>query len=151
MMDNPKTILTVQIAPKTVEVVEDDKPLLKAISEKFKLEGFNVLTAENGEEGLNIALEKQPDLILLDLIMPNMTGLQMMRKLRETNDGYSKHVPIIILTNLSANDRVSAEVVRDEPSYYLVKADWKIEDVVKKVKETLGLLPETKSEAGQTN
>ncbi len=125
---------------KKILIVEDEKTVLKALMEKFTGEGFDVLTAENGEDGLNVALEKKPDLILLDLIMPKMTGLQMMRKLRE-DGSYGEHVPIIILTNLSANDRISLEVAKDEPSFYLVKADWKINDVVSKVKETLGILP----------
>jgi len=63
-----------------------------------------------------------------------------MRKLRESGD-FGKKVPIVILTNLSANDRISLEIAKDEPSFYLVKADWKINDVVQKVKETLGILP----------
>lgn len=124
---------------KRILIVEDEKPVLKALMEKFTGEGFDVLTSENGEDGLNVALEKKPDLILLDLIMPRMTGLQMMRKLRE-NGSYGGKVPIIILTNLSANNRISLEVEKDEPSFYLVKADWKINDVVSKVKETLGIL-----------
>lgn len=119
-------------------VVEDEKAVLKALVDKFEIEGFEVLSAENGEDGLRTALEKNPNIILLDLIMPKMTGLQMMRKLRATNE-YGRKVPIVILTNLSANDRISTEVAQDEPSYYLVKADWKLEDVVQKVKETLGL------------
>lgn len=125
---------------KKILIVEDEKSVLKALSEKFSSEGFGVISAENGEEGLSFALEKKPDIILLDLIMPRMTGLQMMRKLRESDD-YGAKVPIIILTNLSANDRISIEVAKDEPSFYLVKADWKINDVVQKVKETLGFLP----------
>lgn len=123
---------------KTILVVEDEKAVLKALTDKFTGEGFDVLSAENGEDGLGMALEKKPDVILLDLIMPRMTGLQMMRKLRESG-GFGEKVPIIILTNLSANDRISLEISKDEPSYYLVKADWKIGDVVQKVKETLGL------------
>lgn len=125
---------------KKILVVEDEKTVLKALVEKFTGEGFDTLSAENGEDGLSLALEKKPDLILLDLIMPKMTGIQMMRRLRES-PGYGEKVPIIILTNLSANDRITLEAAKDEPSYYLVKADWKINDVVQKVKETLGLLP----------
>lgn len=125
---------------KKILIVEDEKPVLKALVDKFGGEGFSVITAEDGEEGLKTALKEKPDLILLDLIMPKKTGLQVMKELRKS-PGYGKKVPIIILTNLSANDKISAEVVEGEPSYYLVKADWKINDVVLKVKETLGLLP----------
>ncbi|KKU14485.1 MAG: OmpR family two-component response regulator [Parcubacteria group bacterium GW2011_GWB1_45_9] len=124
---------------KILLIVEDEKPVLKALVDKFGVEGFGVLTAENGEDGLKVALDEKPDLILLDLIMPKKTGLEMMHELRKDPD-YGKKVPIIILTNLSANDKVSGEVSEEEPSYYLVKADWKIEDVVRKVKETLGMI-----------
>ena len=120
-------------------IVEDEKPVLKALVDKFGVEGFGVLTAENGEDGLKVALEEKPDLILLDLIMPKKTGLQMMHELRK-NPGYGEEVPIIVLSNLSSNDKISGEVSEEEPSYYLVKADWKIEDVVNKVKEALGMI-----------
>lgn len=128
-MADKKTILT-------IEVVEDERPVQKALIEKLQFEGFEVLAAPDGDEGYKLAVEKHPDLILLDLIMPKMTGIQMMHKLREA-DAYGKNVPIIILTNLSANDKISMEVAKDEPSYYLIKADWKIDDVVAKIKETL--------------
>lgn len=123
---------------KLLLIIEDEKPVLRALVDKFGAEGFGVLTAENGEDGLKTALTEKPDLILLDLIMPKKTGLQVMHELRK-NPGYGEKVPIIILTNLSANDKISGEVSEEEPSYYLVKADWKIEDVVNKVKETLGV------------
>ena len=124
---------------KILLIVEDEKSVLKALTDKFAGEGFGVLRAENGEDGLKVALAEKPDLILLDLIMPKKTGLQMMHELRQSSD-YGKKVPMIILTNLSANDKISGEVSEEEPSYYLVKADWKIEDVVRKVKETLGMI-----------
>lgn len=124
---------------KILLLVEDEKPVLKALVAKFEGDGFGVLQAENGEDGLRVALTEKPDLILLDLIMPKKTGLQMMHELRETS-GYGEKVPIIILTNLSVNDKISSEVSKHEPSFYLVKADWKIEDVVSKVKEILGML-----------
>lgn len=127
---------------KTILVVEDERSILKAIVDKLKIEGFNTLQAENGEDGLKTALDSQPNLILLDLIMPKMTGLQMMRLLRGSNP-YGKSVPIIILTNLSATDQINAEVSKDEPSYYLVKTDWKIDDVIKKIRETLNNEPLT--------
>jgi len=120
-------------------IVEDEKSVLKVLADKFGGEGFGVFMAEDGEAGLKVAFAEKPDLILLDLIMPKKTGLEMMHELRKDPD-YGKKVPIIILTNLSANDKVSGEVSEEEPSYYLVKADWKIEDVVRKVKETLGMI-----------
>ena len=68
---------------KTILIVEDEPVYQEALVNKFNIEGFDTLTAENGEEGLSIALEKHPDLILLDLQMPKMDGIEMAKKLRQ--------------------------------------------------------------------
>ncbi len=120
----------------TLLIVEDESPLLGALVDKFSYENFSVLQAKNGEEGLIVALKEQPDLILLDIIMPVMDGMTMLKKLRETSD-WGKRVPVILLTNLAAGDQIMNDVIRDEPAYYLVKTDWKIEEVVAKVRERL--------------
>jgi len=120
-------------------IVEDELSLLEALGDKFRHEGFESLVAKNGKEGLAVAIEKQPDLILLDIVMPVMDGMTMMRKLREHSE-YGKHVPIILLTNLSADDDTRMKSVAEyEPSFYLVKADWTIDKVVEKVREVLKL------------
>ncbi len=116
---------------KTVLIIEDHVPVRLAIVEKLKKNGIATLEAKDGEEGLQMALEKHPDLILLDLIMPRMSGMTMLEKLRKT-DAWGKNVPVIILTNLNPDDKIMREVVETEPAYYLVKADWKIEDVIAK-------------------
>lgn len=121
---------------KSLLIVEDEPAVLSALSDKFIREGFTVHEAKNGAEGLRTALEKRPDLILLDLAMPKMDGVEMMRRLREENV-YGRKVPIIILTNLTADDKITWAVAKDEPAYYLIKSDWKIEDVVAKVRDTL--------------
>ncbi len=72
---------------KKILVVEDDVPELNALRDKFTREGFSILTAKNGEEGLAIALREHPDLILLDIIMPVMDGITMLVKLREDSWG----------------------------------------------------------------
>jgi len=120
--------------PRKILIVEDEAALREALVDKLTRESFNVLAAQNGEEGLEIALKEHPDLILLDIIMPKMDGMTMMKKLRE--DTWGKDVHIILLTNLSATEeKIIKGIVENEPSYYLVKSDWKIGDVVKKVKE----------------
>jgi len=110
---------------------------LQALVEKFGREEFETLEAGNGEDGLATALKEHPDIILLDIVMPKMDGMTVLKKLRE--DEWGKKVPVILLTNLSATGADIIEgIVEQEPSYYLVKSDWKIEDVVAKVKDTLG-------------
>ena len=95
---------------------------------------FSTLEAKNGEEGLKVALREHPDLILLDIVMPKMDGMTMLRKLRE--DLWGKTAKVIILTNLSDNEKV-AEALEQKSHEYLVKSDWRIEDVVAKVREQL--------------
>jgi len=121
---------------KKILIVEDEQDLREALTDKLTREGFEVLGAKNGEEGLKVALAARPDLILLDIVMPVMDGMTMMKKLREENE-WGKNVSVILLTNLSATDQIIRGIVEDEPAYYLVKSDWKIEDVVKKVRERL--------------
>ncbi len=119
---------------KTILIVEDEPALLKVYAERFSNEGFSVLKASNGQEGLDMALEKRPDIILLDILMPVMDGLTVMQKLRE-NDSWDKNVPIIFLTNLSEHEEsIAKSVAENKPAYYLVKSDWSLSDVVKKAK-----------------
>ena len=121
----------------TILVVEDEASLLMALVDKFTREGFSVLEAKNGEEGLESALKNHPDMILLDIVMPRMDGMTMLKKMRAVN-AWGKQVPVIILTNLtSADDGRMRDMVQTEPAYYLVKTDWKIEDVVAKVRDRL--------------
>jgi len=119
---------------KTILIVEDEISLCNALRDKFAGEGFSVLSAKDGEEGLKLALSERPDLILLDIIMPVMDGITMLAKLRE--DTWGNNAKVIILTNLSDNEKVAEALARG--SYdYLVKSNWKIEDVVAKVCERL--------------
>lgn len=120
---------------KTILIVEDEEDLREALIDKLRREGFLPLGAKDGEEGLKLALKEHPDLILLDIVMPKMDGMTMMKKLRE--DNWGKNVSIILLTNLSATEEIVTGIVEDRPFYYLVKSDWKINDVIEKVKEVL--------------
>ena len=117
-------------------VIEDERSLLKALAEKFARQGFRILTAENGEKGLNLALETLPAVILLDIVMPKMDGIAVLKKLRA--EPKTKGIPIILLTNLYDNEKL-VEAAQYGVYDYLIKSDWKIEDVVKKVKEKLNL------------
>ena len=120
-----------------IEEVEDDASLRNVLHDKLYHEGFSVLEARNGEEGLATALREHPDLILLDIIMPKMDGITMMKKLRQTNE-WGKQVPIILLTNLSpVDDKINQAIADNEPAYYLVKSNWSIEDLVEKIRERL--------------
>jgi len=118
---------------KTILIVEDNQGIRKSLA--FKLEeGFKVLEATNGKEGLDMAIAKHPDLILLDLVMPVMDGITMLRELRK--DEWGKDAKLILLTSLSDQGKVS-EAVELGAFDYLVKTDWSLEAVVKKIEEKL--------------
>ena len=120
-----------------IEAVEDDTSLRKVLHDKFTAEGFSVLEAGDGEEGLAIAFREHPDLIILDILMPKMDGIKMMQKLRKENE-WGKKVPIILLTNLTGDDeRINQAITENEPAYFMVKSNWKIGDLVEKVRERL--------------
>ena|SRR5579859_4647359 len=118
----------------TILIVEDETPLRHALSTKLIHEGFSVLQAIDGESGLAIALEKHPDLILLDIIMPNLNGITVLERLQA--DAWGKTVPIILLTNLSDELKVTENFPKNVVGY-LVKSDWKLEDIVNRIKEQL--------------
>jgi len=118
-----------------VEVIEDDKPLLLVLSERFTGEGYHVISATTGDEGLALALKNKPDLILLDIVMPKMDGLSMLKELRK--DPWGKKAKVILLTNLSADENIIRAVTELEPAYYLIKTDWKMDDIVERVKKSL--------------
>jgi len=116
-------------------IVEDEEPMLRSLSDKFSDEGFDVVVAKDGEEALEVALTTAPDIILLDIILPKMDGMTMLKKLREDEKG--ANVPVILLTNLDYSVGV-AKAIESGAYDYLVKTDWSLEDVVNKVKEKLG-------------
>lgn len=81
---------------KTILVVDDEQDLLDLIEYNLKKEGFDVLKAEDGKEGIKMAREHNPHLMLLDIMMPKMDGLEVVERIRE--DDKLKHIPIIFLT-----------------------------------------------------
>ncbi|MBP9760514.1 MAG: response regulator [Candidatus Pacebacteria bacterium] len=117
---------------KKVLVVDDEEALTTVLARKFTEEGMMAYTAFNGKTGLEIALEKHPDVILLDIMMPEMDGLEVMKILRE--DDWGKNIPIILLTNSSSYDTVE-KAVGIGMSEFLVKDELKLDEVVERVKK----------------
>ncbi|HUD05072.1 MAG TPA: response regulator [Patescibacteria group bacterium] len=121
---------------KTILIVEDEKNLREAIADILRLKNYLPLEAENGKVGVEMALSKHPDLILLDLLMPVMDGMAALKKIRA--DAWGAKVPVIILTNLSAtNEQLVEDMVTHKPMHYLIKSDWKLHDVVAKIEDIL--------------
>ncbi len=118
-------------------IVEDESSLRNALRDKFGREGFLVLDAKDGEAGLALALKETPDIILLDIVMPKMDGMSMLKALREKND-WGKQVPVMLLTNLGADDENIMKVIsKDNYVCYLVKSNWAIGEIIEKVKKML--------------
>ncbi|GEM_PF-440314 len=116
--------------PDTVLVVEDEPAILHSLADTLTAEGFSVLEAKDGEEGLYLANKFSPDLILLDLVMPKLDGFSMVDKLHAEG----KDIPVILLTNLSDDFSKAMAQGRGLKDFF-VKSDWKLEDLVKKIKE----------------
>lgn len=119
---------------KTILIIEDEKALLDILVDEFGTENITILFEKNGKDGLKTAIEKRPDLILLDIIMPVMDGLTMLSKLRQ--DEWGKDAKVILLTNLSDPNKITSEILKSV-SCLIVKSDWRIEDVILEVKNKL--------------
>lgn len=117
-----------------VLVVEDEEILLTALKEELGSGGYEVEGALDGVEGLEKTKSFKPDLILLDLVMPKMDGMEMLQKLK--GDAETRDVPVVILTNLSDYERIS-EALALGAMDYLVKANYKLEDLLEKVGSVL--------------
>jgi len=116
---------------KKILIIEDEKPLATMLSSKLTDEGFETTIAPDGEEGLKKCLEWKPDLVLLDIVMPKMDGMTMLKKLRAMDEGRDLHV--ILLTNLSETSKVYEAVtlgVKD----YLVKTNWDLDEIIEEIK-----------------
>lgn len=117
-------------------VIEDEEPMRDALHDTLTQEGYIVLTSENGQEGIELALQEKPSLILMDIFMPKLDGLTMLQQLR--SDAWGKDVPVIILTNLNPDaDATIKAIMDDKPAFYLIKSNVTLEGIVENVKEVL--------------
>jgi len=117
-----------------IAIIEDDQAISQMYRIKFETEGYEVETANNGRLGLELASTMRPDIILLDLMMPEMNGDEMLKKLRATSWG--KHIKVIILTNVGeqeAPDILEKLGVRR----FIVKAEMTPRQVAEMVKAEL--------------
>jgi len=120
---------------KTILIVEDEETLRHVLSIRCTIEHFHVLEARDGEEGLMMTREQHPDIILLDLIMPKMDGITMLKKMK--SDPAISDIPVIVLTNLSDNEAVS-EAMENGVFDFLIKSNYTLDDVLKKVRAKIG-------------
>ncbi len=117
-----------------IAIIEDDSAIAQMYRIKFEAEGFTVETAENGKLGLALTESMKPDIVLLDLMMPEMTGDQMLKSLRETDWG--KSMKVIILTNMGEQE--APPVLRElGVKKFIVKAEMTPRQVAEMVKKEL--------------
>lgn len=121
---------------KKILVVEDELSYLKLLRDQLVKNGFEVLEAHDGMEGLVITKHQHPDLVLLDIRMPVMNGMVMLDELRKGEWG--KQAKVIILTNLEPDDKILKKVLEDKPDLYLVKSDIQLSELMTKIKTALG-------------
>jgi len=119
---------------KTILFIEDESVLQKTFGEILKQEGYEMISALDGESGLRLAKDKKPDLILLDLILPEMHGFEVLKGLKE--DKEIKEIPVIVLTNLERIEDIDRALELGATTY-LVKAQYSLEEVVEKIKKAI--------------
>jgi len=119
---------------KKILITEDDKVLREALSDYLTKEGFEVVAAANGEEGIEMAKKENPDLLLLDIILPKKDGFEVIKEIK--SDEKTKNIPIVLLTNLESSSDIEKALELGAMTY-LVKSDYSLEEVVMKVKEIL--------------
>jgi CheY-like chemotaxis protein len=121
-------------------LVEDDNNLREIYEARLMAEGYDIVSARDGEEALTVAIKEKPDLVISDVMMPKISGFDMLDILRTTEE--TKHVKVIMMTALSqAEDKARAEKLGADR--YLVKSQVTLEDVAKVAKEVLEGLDNT--------
>ena len=114
-------------------LIEDDKIILEMYQDKFTNEGFEVITANEGQEGFQKMKSNLPDIVLLDLIMPKVNGFEFLKLVKA--DPSLKNIPILVLTNIFAD---AEDLVKNwGVEYFLLKSNYTPENIVSKVKDIL--------------
>lgn len=117
-----------------VLIIEDDKFLRDLLYKKLTEDNFSVATALDGEEGLKKIQEENPNLVLLDLILPGINGFEVLKKTKE--NPATKEIPVIVLSNLGQKEDVErAKKLGAED--YLIKAHFTLEEIVNKIRKYL--------------
>ena len=111
-------------------IIEDDRSLQSALVEVLNQEGYETISAFDGEEGAQKAGSEKPDLILLDLILPKKDGYEVLAELKNS-DG--RNIPVLILTNLEEIDNVQKALDLGAKTF-MVKSDYSLKDIIEKIK-----------------
>lgn len=120
---------------KKILFIEDEPALQEALGEALKQSGYTVAKATDGDSGLRLAKSELPDLILLDLIMPNKDGYEVLEDLK--SDIATNRIPVIVLTNLEGMKDIEKAIAAGATNY-LVKTRYELGELIEKIKKILG-------------
>ncbi len=126
----PKSIKNIKVL-----IVEDDKDICELYSTAFMREGFKVFKAMEGKSAIGKYQQKNPDIILLDIMMPGVDGYEVLKEVRKRRD---KYIPVVMLTNLDMGHFTRHETV-DNVDDYLIKSNYTPSEIVERTKEILKL------------
>jgi len=111
-------------------LAEDDEVLSTILTQRFKSEGIDIVLTKDGEQTLKILKEKKPQILILDLLLPKMNGLKILKKINK--DPKLKNIPVIICSNLS-DDETIQKAKSLHAKEYLIKSDYSIDEIIEKI------------------
>lgn len=119
---------------KKILFIEDEQSLQKTFGDVLKKEGYKIISALDGETGLRLVKSEKPDLVVLDLVLPRIHGLEVLEEIKK--DSETKKIPVIILTNIEGAKDVERALELGATTY-LVKTSYALKDIVNKIKKIL--------------
>lgn len=119
---------------KQILFIEDESALQKTVGATLIQEGFEVLSALDGEIGIRLAKEKIPDLVLVDLVLPKKDGFEVLEELKKADE--TKNIPVIVLTNIEDMKGIQKAIDLGATTY-LVKSNYRLDEIVEKIKGVL--------------
>ena len=124
-----------EIETKTrILIIEDDTFIMDMYRTKFEMAGYKVLMAEDGNKGIKMIKENKPDIVILDVVMPQMDGFEVLKTIKK--DSNLKDIPVILLTNLGQKENIE-DGLKLGADDYVIKAHFTPEEVVGKVEKVL--------------
>jgi CheY-like chemotaxis protein len=121
---------------KKILIIEDEQPIAHAIDNFLKMDGHDTYLATSGTQGLDLAEKHNPDLILLDIILPEMDGITLLRRIRE--EDWGKKIPVLVISNLSYKP-IEEDAKKLDVYEYLVKSNVSIQSLAEKINGALAL------------
>jgi len=121
----------------TILIIDDEQVLRDTLTDRLVQEGYRVLQASDGPAGIQMAIDQQPDLILLDNRMPGLSGYQMLSQLR-THDNWGAHVPVVFFTNVQLTKDAEPDIAQLGVAAYIEKSSTTLDGIAEKIKEVLG-------------